>query len=82
MRAIETRGILDHQGHLHLDRPQPPGQLSRVRIILLLPDIEDYDLSEMANDPDIQAELSNIQQEFTIAEIDRKSTRLNSSHVD
>ena len=70
MRAIETTGILDRQGHLHLDRPQPPGQPSRVRIILLLPDIEDYDLSEMANDPDIQAELSNIQQEFTIAEMD------------
>ena len=70
MRAIETTGILDRQGNLHLDRPQPPGQPSRVRIILLLPDIEDYDLSEMANDPDIQAELSNIQQEFTIAEMD------------
>ncbi len=70
MRAIETTGILDRQGNLHLDRPQPIDQPSRVRIILLLPDTHEYDLSGMANDPDIQTELSTIQQEFAISEMD------------
>jgi hypothetical protein len=29
-----------------------------------------YDLTEMANDPDIQAELRTIEQEFSIADMD------------
>jgi hypothetical protein len=54
MRAIETTGILDTQGHLHLDTLQPQAKPSRVRIILLLPEPDErYDLSAMADDPDI-----------------------------
>jgi hypothetical protein len=71
MRAIETTGTLDIQGHLHLDTPQPQAKPSRVRIILLLsePDPQ-YDLSAMASDPDIQAEIAAIHQEFAVAEMD------------
>jgi hypothetical protein len=38
MRAIETIGTLDAQGHIQLDTPQPQAEPSRVRIIMLLDD--------------------------------------------
>jgi hypothetical protein len=41
MRAIETSGTLDAQGHIQLDTPQPQAKPSRVRIIMLLDDDDD-----------------------------------------
>jgi hypothetical protein len=41
MRAIETIGTLDAQGHIQLDTPQPQAKPSRVRIIMLLDDDDD-----------------------------------------
>jgi hypothetical protein len=41
MSAIETTGIVDDQHQLRLDEPLPiPGQ-SRVRVIVLVPEVED-----------------------------------------
>ncbi|NKB16155.1 MAG: iron-sulfur cluster assembly scaffold protein, partial [Sphingomonadales bacterium] len=42
MRAIETIGTLDAQGHIQLDIPQPQIASSRVRIIMLLDDEGDH----------------------------------------
>jgi hypothetical protein len=36
MRAIETIGTIDAQGHIQLDTPQPEAVDRRVRIIMLL----------------------------------------------
>jgi hypothetical protein len=44
MRAIETIGTLDTQGHIQLDTPQPQAKPSRVRIIMLLEEDDDDDL--------------------------------------
>jgi hypothetical protein len=41
MRAIETIGTLDTQGHIKLDSPQPQAKTSRVRIIMLLEEDDD-----------------------------------------
>jgi hypothetical protein len=41
MRAIETIGTLDAQGHIQLDTLQPQAKPSRVRIIMLLDDEDD-----------------------------------------
>jgi hypothetical protein len=46
MRAIETSGTLDAQGHIQLDSPQPQAKPSRVRIIMLLDDEEDLGLGQ------------------------------------
>jgi hypothetical protein len=46
MNAIETTGVVDAQHQLRLDEPLPiPGQ-SRVRVIVLVPEVED--ISEKA----------------------------------
>jgi hypothetical protein len=36
MRAIETIGTVDAQGHIQLDTPQPQVASSRVRVVMLL----------------------------------------------
>jgi hypothetical protein len=36
MRAIETIGTVDAQGHIQLDIPQPQVASSRVRVVMLL----------------------------------------------
>jgi len=42
MNAIETTGIVDAEHQLRLDQPLPiPGQ-SRVRVIVLVPEAEDF----------------------------------------
>jgi hypothetical protein len=41
MRAIETIGTVDAEGHIQLDTPQPWAKPSRVRIIMLLEDDDD-----------------------------------------
>jgi hypothetical protein len=42
MNAIETTGVVDAQHQLHLDEPLPlPGQ-SRVRVIVLVPELEEF----------------------------------------
>ena len=41
MRAIETTGILNTQGQIQLDHPLPQDKVSRVRVILLMPEEED-----------------------------------------
>ena len=43
MRAIETTGILDSQGQIHLDHPLPQEKSSRVRVIVLMPEEDDLE---------------------------------------
>jgi hypothetical protein len=41
MRAIETIGTIDAQGHIQLDNPQPQFMANRVRIVMMLDDPND-----------------------------------------
>lgn len=45
-QAIETTGIVDEEGHLHLDEPLPSSGPRAVRVILLLDPEEDIDEQE------------------------------------
>ncbi|MBE9030657.1 type II toxin-antitoxin system Phd/YefM family antitoxin [filamentous cyanobacterium LEGE 11480] len=49
MRAIETLGTLDAQGHIQLDNPQPQAKRSRVRIIMLLDEENNVDQGQPAS---------------------------------
>ena len=55
MKAIETEGTVDEQGHLHVDQPLPVPVPSRVRVIILYPEDDDIDEQEWlrgaANNP-------------------------------
>jgi hypothetical protein len=46
VNAIETTGIVDEQHQLRLDQPLPLPEQSRVRVIVLIPEVED--ISEAA----------------------------------
>jgi hypothetical protein len=48
MNAIETTGIVDAQHQLRLDEPLPIAGPSRVRVIILVPEIGDIEDSAWA----------------------------------
>lgn len=41
MKAVEITGTVDERGHLQLDQPLIDAKSSRVRAILLFPDVEE-----------------------------------------
>lgn len=46
VRAIETTGVIDEKSQLRLDTPLPVVGPSRVRIIVLIPEEEQEEISE------------------------------------
>jgi hypothetical protein len=40
MRALEVTGTVDHSGQLHLDQPLTAGNDQRVRVIVLIEEIQ------------------------------------------
>ncbi|HLO49956.1 MAG TPA: hypothetical protein VK211_16180, partial [Kamptonema sp.] len=48
MKAIEVTGTLDEKGHLYLDKPIAEFPPSRVRVIVLFPEVAE----EIEADPD------------------------------
>ena len=48
MRALEVTGTVDHSGQLHLDQPLTAGNDQRVRVIVLIPETDNIDISETA----------------------------------
>ena len=55
MKALETMGTIDTEGHLHLDEPLASINSGRVKVIVLFPDVADINesewLSAAANNP-------------------------------
>ncbi len=79
MEAVKVMGTIDERGQLTLDQPLELVENSRVEVIILVQDafprsnealLWENSLSAMAEDPDIQSEIADINEEFAIAETD------------
>ena len=68
MQAIRLQQTVEKDGEIHLrDLPVVRGQ--EVEVIILISPFRN-ELAAMAQDPQIQAELSQIQQEFAVTDFD------------
>jgi predicted DNA-binding antitoxin AbrB/MazE fold protein len=72
IQPVERLGTITQNGQLNLEKPLKFPQGSRVKVVISLTEFDSPEtlLEQMANDPEIQQEIQQINTEFTPTEFD------------
>jgi predicted DNA-binding antitoxin AbrB/MazE fold protein len=72
IQSVERLGTITQNGQLNLEQPLKFPQGSRVKVVISLTEFDSPEtlLEQMANDPEIQQEIQQINTEFTPTEFD------------
>jgi predicted DNA-binding antitoxin AbrB/MazE fold protein len=72
IQPVERLGTITQNGQLNLEQPLKFPQGSRVKVVISLTEFDNPEtlLEQMANDPEIQQEIQQINTEFTPTEFD------------
>jgi len=72
IQPVELLGTITQNGQLNLEQPLKFPQGSRVKVVISLTEFDSPEtlLEQMANDPEIQQEIQQINTEFTPTEFD------------
>jgi hypothetical protein len=72
IQSVERLGTITQNGQLNLEQPLKFPQGSRVKVVISLTEFDSPEtlLEQMANDPEIQQEIQQINTEFAPTEFD------------